>query len=243
MRAKPSAGQTEPSMSGAEPGWLACVWAVFGKDARVEWRTRYALGAVFLFAVTTLTAVSAAVGGAPMRSEVKAALLWVILLFASMSGLSRTFVREEEAGTSGALRLAAPATAVYAGKLLFNLVLMLAVEAVGVPLFLVALSPASVNLPLLYGVLILGGMGLAAAATFVAALISQASSGKSALFFVVAFPILMPLLLMAVQVTVGAFDTLPFFHVRAVNDLKLLAGYGIVVTTASFLLFNLVWHE
>jgi len=243
MQAKPNAGATRASLLGAEPGWAHCAWAIFRKDAQVEWRTRYALGATLLFAVTTLTAVSAAVSGSPVHSEVKAALLWVVLLFAALSGLARAFVREEEAGTAGALRLSAPATAVYAGKWLFNLALMLSVESVGVPLFLVVLPPQTVNYGLFLGVLILGGAGLTAAATFVAALIAQASSGKSALFFVVAFPVLMPLLLLAVQGTVGAFSGLSAYQARAGDDLKLLAAYGMVMTTAAFLLFKTVWQE
>ncbi len=243
MRAKPDAGPTRPSVSGAEPGWGRCAWAIFCKDAQVEWRTRYALGAVLLFAVTTLTAVSAAVSGSPVHSEVKAALLWVVLLFAALSGLARTFVREEEAGTAHALRLSAPPTSVYAGKWLFNLALMLSVEGVGVPLFLVVLPPQTVHYGLFLGVLLLGGVGLTAASTFVAALIAQASSGKSALFFVVAFPVLMPLLLLAVQGTVGAFSALPTYQARAYDDLKLLAAYGVVMTTAALLLFKTVWQE
>lgn len=206
-------------------------------------RTRYAVGAVLLFAVTTLVAVSAAVGGTGAQSDVKAALLWIVLLFAALSGLARAFVREEEAGTAAALRLAAPATAVYAGKWLFNVALTFAVEIVGVPLFLVLLPPASVNFGLLLGVLLLGGLSLSSAATFVAALISQASSGKSALFFIVAFPILLPALLMAVQATRGAFTVVPHFMSQAVTDLGLLAAYAVVMTTASFLLFELVWND
>ena len=227
--------------------WVACAWAVFRKDLQVELRTKYALGAVLLFAVTTLIAVSAALSTATVHSEVKAALLWIVLLFAALSGLARVFVREEEAGTAPLLRLYAPATAVYAGKWLGNIALVFAVELVSVPLFLVVLpvsrDPSGVNFGLLFGVLSLGGMGLSGAATFVAALISQASSGKSSLFFVVAFPILLPLLLIAVQGTIGAFDGLPSHLAKSHVDLEMLAVYGVVMTTASFLLFEYVWND
>ncbi len=223
--------------------WITCAGAIFRKDLQVELRTRYALGAVLLFAVTTLIAVSAAVGTVPIHAEVKAALLWIVLLFAALSGLARVFVREEEAGTAPLLRLTAPATAVYAGKWLFNCALVFAVQIVSVPLFLVVLPLETVNFGLLFGVLSLGGLGLAGAATFVAALIAQASSGKSALFFIVAFPILLPLLLIAVQGTIGAFDTLAVHQARSRSDLGELAIYSLVMTTASFLLFEHIWHD
>ncbi len=223
--------------------WITCAWTVFRKDLQVELRTRYAVGAVLLFAVTTLIAVSAALSATLVHSEVKAALLWIVLLFAALSGLARVFVREEEAGTAPLLRLSAPATAVYAGKWLFNIALVFAVEVVSVPLFLIVLPLATVNYGLLFGVLVLGGVGLAGASTFVAALIAQTSSGKSALFFIVAFPVLLPLLLIAVQGTVGAFSPLAVYQARAHSDLGLLTTYGVVMTTASFLLFGYIWHD
>lgn len=216
---------------------------MFRKDLQVELRTKYALGAVLLFAVTTLIAVSAALSSATVKSEVEAALLWIVLLFAALSGLARVFVREEEAGTAPLLRLYAPATAVYAGKWLFNTALVFSVELVSVPLLLIVLPLEHVNFGLLTGVLLLGGIGLSGASTFVAALIAQASSGKSSLFFVVAFPILLPLLLIAVQGTVGAFDGLPSHLAKSRTDIEMLAVYSLVMTTASFLLFEYVWNE
>ncbi len=216
---------------------------MFRKDLHVELRTKYAVGAVLLFAVSTLIAVSAALSTATVKSEVKAALLWIILLFAALSGLARVFVREEEAGTAPLLRLYAPPTAVYAGKWLFNCLLVFSVEVVSVSLFLLVLPIDRVNFGVLLGVLFLGGLGLSGASTFVAALISSASSGKSALFFVVAFPILLPLLLIAVQGTLGAFDGLPSHLTKSRVDIEMLAVYSLVMTTASFLLFEYIWND
>ena len=219
------------------------MWTVFRKDLQVELRTKYAVGATLLFAVSTLIAVSAALSTATVKSEVKAALLWIILLFAALSGLARVFVREEEAGTAPLLKLYAPPTAVYAGKWLFNCALVLLVEVVSVSLFLLVLPLESVNFGVLFGVLLLGGLGLSGASTFVAALIAQASSGKSALFFVVAFPILLPLLLIAVQGTAGAFDGLPSHLAKSRADVEMLAIYSLVMTTASFMLFEYIWND
>lgn len=223
--------------------WFVSAWEIFLKDVRVELRTRYALGSVALFSVTTVVMVSAALSGAPVKSEVKAALIWVVLLFAALSGLARAFVREEEAGTAPALRLAAPGTAVYAGKLLFNLALVFTVEAITVPLFSVFMPIPGVRYDLFVPVLLAGGWGLAAAATFIASMIAQTSSGKSALFAIVSFPVLMPLLMAAVQGTAGAFSNVASFESRALVDIGQLSIYGVVMTTASFLLFEYVWHD
>lgn len=179
-------------------------------------------------------------------SDVKAALLWIVLLFAALTGLARTFVREEELGTADALRLTAPPSAVYAGKLAFNFLLLIALAAVTTPLFLAVfpLPAGQVNFGLLIGVLILGCAGLSAGATFIAALVAQASSGggRGALFFVVSFPVLMPCLMPAVQGTFAAFAPAAVSSVAGHNDLVVLVSYDVVAVTAAFTIFSAIWE-
>ena len=236
------AGSSDPKADTIS-SWARCAWGIFRKDVRVELRTRYALGSVALFSITTVVMMSVALSGAPVKSEVKAALIWVVLLFGALSGLARAFVREEEAGTAAGLRLGAPATAVYAGKLLFNLALVLTVEAITVPLFSVFMPEANVRYGLFLSILLTGGWGLAASSTFIAVMIAQTSGGKSALFAIVSFPVLMPLLMAAVQGTAGAFSNVASFQARSLADIGQLSLYAVVMTTASFLLFEYVWHD
>jgi len=90
----------------------AAVWAVLRKECRSEWRTRYGLNAALLFAVCTLTSVSFAVGRLPDRTDLLAALLWVVLLFAALASLAHAFVREVEGHTLTLLRLVASPSAI-----------------------------------------------------------------------------------------------------------------------------------
>src|ERR1043165_7063591 len=78
---------------------LQARWAAFRKDLRAELRTRYALNAVALFAVSTVVALSLGVGflTAGRNADlplIQAALLWVAVLFAAFTGLARAFVQE-----------------------------------------------------------------------------------------------------------------------------------------------------
>ena len=216
------------------------------KEARTEWRVRHALGTTLLFAVSTLAAMAFVLALKAVGTDVKAALLWIVLLFSALTGLARTFVREEELGTADALRLSAPSSAVYAGKLAFNLILLLGVGAITTVLFLVVLPvPANeMNLGLLVAVLILGAIGLASAATFIAALVAQTSAGggRGALFFIVAFPVLMPCLMAGVNGTLAAFAPLAVPAHSAHNDLVMLISYDVVAVAAAFLLFSSIWE-
>ena len=104
--------------SNASRSWPA-VWAILRKECRSEWRTRYGLNAALLFAVTSLTGVSFAVGRIGDRTDILSAMLWVVLLFAALASLSHAFVREVEGHTLTLLRLVASPTAIALGQFLF----------------------------------------------------------------------------------------------------------------------------
>jgi heme exporter protein B len=220
--------------------WAAEALAVFAKEWRCEFRTRYALNTLGLFAFTTLVVVSVSLGPLGVSTSrgtaVLPVLLWVILLFSAAAGLPRAFVQEEETQTAAALRLAATPSALFCGKLLYGLTLTWALEALVTPVF-VAMTSLDVRSPgLLAGVLAAGGFGLAAGSTLVAAIIAQARS-KGTLFSVMAFPVLLPLLLIAVELSRGAVAGDP----AGVALLQLLL-YDASVTVAGFMLFPVVWN-
>ena len=220
--------------------WAAEALAVFAKEWRCEFRTRYALNTLGLFAFTTLVVVSVSLGplgvSVSQGTAVLPVLLWVILLFSAAAGLPRAFVQEEETQTATALRLAATPSALFCGKLLYGLTLTLALEALVTPVF-VAMTSLDVKSPLLLAaVLAAGGYGLAAGSTLVAAIIAQARS-KGTLFSVLAFPVLLPLLLIAVELSRHAVAGDP-----ADMALVQLLLYDGSVPVAGFMLFPVVWN-
>ena len=219
--------------------WIAEAGAIFGKEWRSELRTRYALNTVGLFAFTTLVVVSMSLGPVGASEEARPflpVLLWLILLFAASAGLPRTFVHEEETKTAPALRLAAGPSSLFCGKALYNLTLILTLELLITPLYMLVLQMPVVSVPGLMLALVLGGYGLAVCSTVIAAMVAQARAA-STLFAVVAFPILMPLLLFAVKATVGAVldeATLPF--------LSLIALFDATLTVAGLMVFPFLWN-
>src|ERR1051326_1765327 len=222
--------------------WAGEVMAIFAKDARSEYRSRAALNAILLFALTTLAVVSfqiSAQGLAPgVKARLLASLLWIVLFFSAMSGLPRVFVKEEDSRTAMALRLSARPNVVFVGKLLFNVLLLLGVSAAVLPLYVVLMGPEIRDWGRLATVLALGMAGLAGASTLLAALISK-TTNRGSLFVVLAFPILLPLLVCAINGSVAAFLGARPAEVRA--NLLVLAAYLVATVTASLLLFEYVW--
>lgn len=223
---------------------LRAAWAIFRKDIACELRTRYAINTLLLFAVSATTAVSLGVGFLGLRRTeeallIQSALLWVALLFAALNGLSRSFVYEEEARTMAALRLSASPAAVFLGKFCFNLTLVMALNIVTSLLFIILLR-VKVGSPLAFSaMLIAGGLALTSATTIIAAIIARASF-KGALFAVLAFPLLVAPLIVAIQ---GTAQTLENVAIDVVfGPIRFLLAYVAVTFTASLMLFPFVWE-
>ncbi|MGA9364133.1 MAG: heme exporter protein CcmB [Bacteroidota bacterium] len=215
--------------------------AVLKKDFASELRTRYAVNALIMFVVTTLSIILFAFGGENVSSEVLAGLLWIVIFFSAMSGLSRTFVSEEERGTTMTLQLLARPGSVYFGKLGFNVVLILSLSLLIVVLYFIFISNFVIrSYDIFVATLVLGGVGLASASTVIAAIIAKANT-KGTLYPVLSFPILLPLLLAVIHSTKLSMEGMPF--AEAISDLQLLLSYSVVVITASYLLFDFIWKD
>ncbi len=214
--------------------------AVMRKDLKAEFRSRYALNAVIMFALVTLTVISFALGILRLSPEMLAALFWIVVFFASMSGLAQTFIREEESGTSLVLRLSADGTSVFFGKALFNLLLLFMLAILIVPLFIVLLKAQIMSWPIFLAAVIPGLIGLAGATTIIAAIVAQASV-KGTLFTVISFPVLLPLLVGVIEITKVALTGGIWGEVTA--PLQLVAAYDVVMVTLSVMLFDFVWRQ
>ena len=225
-------------MPDKELPWYSVVWAIVRKDARCELRTRYAVSALTMFALITLASISMSLAGAAVSPALAAALLWIVLFFCAMAGLSRVFVQEQETGTLFTLRLYASGQAVYWGKTLFNILLLSALTALILPLFVVLLN---FTIPLwleLSAVLVLGDAGIATVATLTALMVCRAG-GKGAIFSVITFPLLLPQFLMVIAATARLFDgALP-----AIQDIVFMVGYDITVLIAASILFDYLWFD
>lgn len=221
--------------------WLRGAWAVFEKDFRLELRSRYAINMLLMFVLASLLLVLFAVGQEPLSPKVESALLWIVILFSAAIGLGRAFVSEEERGTVLLLQLNARGSMVFAGKLLFNLMLVLGLNVVAVGVFAFLLGVRVVQPGLLLLTLLLGGLGLAGATTLLGAIIAR-TTNRGPLLPVLLFPLLTPLLLAVVSATRSALpDGLGW--AAATDELLTLTGFAGTVITASALLFDYVWTD
>ena len=178
-------------------------WAILWKDLLIEVRTKGSFNAMIFFAALVLFIFAFAIGPDPaLLRELAGGLLWVGITFTGVLSLSRTFHSEELSGGLEGLELyPGEIRAVYLGKLLGNVILLLAVEAVLFPTAAVLFQVDIVShAPGLIGVAVLGTLGFSIIGTFYAALTLHLRA-RELMLPLLLLPLLVPVLLGAVSAT------------------------------------------
>jgi len=218
--------------------YLTHVLGHFRKDLQLEWRSRDSINGMLFFALLVVVVFSLAFD--PSRAvsrQIAGGILWVALLFAAVTALNQSWTREQRNRVLDAQRMApSPASALFLGKALANLLFVVLVEIVLAPLFIVFYNLHALGQGwLLWIVMPLGTWALVCNGTFFAAL-GLRTRNRELLLPLILFPISLPALLGMVQATTailtGEFD--PSIWVR------LLIAYNLAFTTVCLLLFDTV---
>jgi heme exporter protein B len=213
------------------------------KDLRLEWRSRDSINGMLFFALLVVVVFGLAFDPTSyptITRQISGGILWVALLFASITALNQSWTREQSNNVLEAQRMApSPASALFLGKALANLLFVLTVEAVLAPIFIVFFNLHALgNVWLLALILPLGTWALVVNGTFFAALGLRARN-RELLLPLLLLPVSLPALLAMVQATTGVL-TAELDPIQIGTWIKQLTGYDIIFTTICILLFETV---
>ena len=213
------------------------------KDLRLEWRSRDSINGMLFFVLLIVVVFSIAFdpAGYPTTTrQISGGILWVGILFASITALTQSWTREQRNQVLEAQRMApSPASALFLGKALANMLFVLVVEAVLAPIFVIFFNLQVLgNAWLLALILPLGTWALVVNGTFFAALGLRARN-RELLLPLLLLPISLPAILMMVQATTGVL-TADLDPVQIRTWITQLAGYDVIYTTVCILLFETV---
>lgn len=216
------------------------VGAVAWKDLTAERRSKAGLNAVAFMGILVLLLFGFALGpDTEALRDAAAGALWLAILFAGVLAFNRSYQLELDGGALEPLLLYPGGRwAIYAGKLIANLVFVLLVEVIVVP---VALVLFQVRMPTGWmaqiGVLLLGTIGFVTLGTFYSAMSSR-SRAREVLLPLLLFPMLIPVLLAAVESSTSLLAGDPMQEAGA--WLRLLGAFDIIFLVASLLAFEYV---
>lgn len=217
------------------------VGAVFVKDVRAEWRGREVFSTMTAFSVLAVLVFGLAFDLRVPRSEMIApGVLWVVVLFAGVLGLNRSFGAEVDRGTLASLLLApVDRSAVYFGKMLANLFFTLATTLV---ILAAMFFIFDLNMFHPYNLLavLLGVIGYVSVGTLFAALTANSRS-RETMLPILLLPVMAPVFVAGVGLTAGVVDGKAFSDLR--QWLVVLAMFDAIFVVVAYLLFDLIWED
>lgn len=221
--------------------FLRTMGAIVWKDLAAEWRSREMISGMLVFALLVVFIFNFALELSPAtRSSVTAGVLWVTFAFAGTLGLNRSMAAEKDRGCLDGLLLApVDRTALYFGKMLSNLVFMLAVALIVMPVYSV-LYTVNLMQPGLWAVVALGSLGYVSVGTLLASMAVQART-RDILLPILLFPVLIPLLVAAVKASSGFLQAVPMEEIWP--WLNLMIVYDVVFISTAFMVFEAVVEE
>ena len=212
--------------------------AIAWKDLTAERRSKAQFNGVITLAVTILVMFGFALGpDAQAIRDAASGAIWLAALFAGVLAFNRSYQLELDGGALEQLLLyPGSRRAIFAGKLLANFAfvgLMLAVVVVvGIVLFQVTVPR---QWPALVAILFLGATGLVTLGTFYAAMASR-SRAREVLLPLLLFPMLVPVLLAAMEATKALLGGNIMSDAGAWT--RLLVTFDLIFLVATFLAFE-----
>jgi heme exporter protein B len=210
---------------------------LIAKEITLEMRNKYALGGILLYVISTVF-VSYLSFKKIVDPATWNALFWIILLFASINGISKSFASETRGRLLYLYTLVSP-QAVILSKIIYNSLLLSVLSGLCLFVYTVFIGNIIQDMVLYIVTLLLGSFGFAALLTMVSAIASKTSNNFT-LMAILSFPILLPLLMVLIKLSKNAIDGLNRWDV---NSLFILLFLNVIIVVLSYLLFRYLWRD
>jgi len=209
------------------------------KEVLLEWRSKYTINGILLYVVSTIFTCYLSFVSLSDKLAWNA-LFWIILLFASINGVSKSFLQETKGQQLYNYILASPA-AILISKTVYNIVLMLVLTTIALGFYTLVFDTFTPpDLLLYYVAVIMGSISFSTVFTMVSAIASKAGNGGM-LMAILSFPIIIPVLILLIKLAKNAVDGLPWEN--SYDEIGMLLLVNVLTVATSLLLFPYLWRD
>ena len=213
------------------------ILALLQKDFLLELRQQYTLYGIILYVVTTIFVVYLSMG--QPEDQVWNGLFWVIQLFVCVNAVAKSFLQEGSGRMLYFYSITSAQNFVLA-KLIFNLVLMLAMSLLSLAVFTLLLGNPLTHALVFTGIVCLGGMSISLVFTFLAAIAAKAQQ-NAAMMAIMGFPLIIPQLLLLMKISATGFSSV--IQGGFIQMVGMLVGLDILVVALALILFPFLWKD
>lgn len=215
------------------------------KEVKLEWRSKYAFNGVLLYVVSTVFICYIAFNLTPGFTGSKGypvvwnVLFWIIMLFASVNAIAKSFMQESKSRLLYYYSIAGP-QAIILSKTIYNVLLMTLLSLLALLVYQVFFTN-KIGDPLFYFLaVLLGSMSFSTVFTMISAIASKAGNNGT-LMAILSFPVIIPVILLLVRLSKNAMDGID--RSFSYQNIGVLLAINVIVVTTSLLLFPYLWRD
>ncbi len=216
---------------------LKIIKALLQKDLLIEWRNKYSFNGILLYVFSTVFICY--LSFKQINPVVWNALFWIIMLFASVNAVAKSFMQETK-GRFLYMYSISSAHNIIISKIIYNALLMMLLALISI-LFYTVVFKNPIQDMLFYGIAVmLGGLSFSTILTMVSAIAAKVNN-NSTLMAILSFPIMVPLLMLLIKFSKNAIDGLE--RSVSMNELFAILLLNVITIAISLLLFPYLWRE
>ncbi|TWR25632.1 ABC transporter permease [Mucilaginibacter achroorhodeus] len=215
------------------------------KEIILEWRSKYAFNGLLLYIVSTVFVcyisfnLNPGFKQTPGYPIVWNILFWIIMLFASVNAIAKSFLQESKARLLYYYTIAHP-QAIILSKTIYNTLLMSLLSVLALVVYRL-FFPNKVDDMLYYFItVLLGSMSFSTVFTMISAIASKAGNNGT-LMAILSFPVVIPVILLLVKVSKAAMDGID--RSLSLNNIGVLLAINVIVIASSLILFPFLWRD
>lgn len=207
------------------------------KDIILEWRSKYAINGILLYVVSTVFVCYQAFKS--VDTTTWNALFWIIMLFASINAINKSFVQENPNRQFYYYTLVDP-RAIILAKIIYNTMVMTLLATIAYFVYSTIFKNPIGDPTLYFLSVMLGSISFSTVFTMISG-ISAKAGNNSTLMAILSFPAIIPLLIVLIKLSRNAIEGLE--RASSSKEIIVLLAINVITITISLLLFPYLWRD
>jgi heme exporter protein B len=215
------------------------------KEILLEWRSKYAFNGVLLYIVSTVFVCYISFNLTPgfTQSEgyvvVWNVLFWIIILFASVNAIAKSFLQESRSRLLYYYTIASP-HAIILSKTIYNALLMGLLSSLALIVYILFFTNTIGDGLWYFLVVLTGSITFSTVFTMVSAIAAKAGNNGT-LMAILSFPVIIPVIMLLIKISKSAMDGVD--RTLTYGNFGVLAAINIIVIAVSLILFPFLWRD
>jgi len=215
------------------------------KEIILEWRSKYAFNGVLLYIVSTVFVCYISFNLNPGFKESQGypivwnILFWIIILFASVNAIAKSFMQESKGRLLYYYTIAHP-QAIILSKTIYNILLMGLLSVLALIVYKLFFTNNVNDLFFYFVTVLLGSISFSTVFTMISAIAAKAGNNGT-LMAILSFPVIIPVILLLIRVSKAAMDGID--RSLSLGNIGVLVAINAIVIATSLILFPYLWRD